>query len=85
MVTVLHGGRRTTYEPVVATVEVGTVVAAGDVVGRLSVAGGHCFLPAACLHWGLVEGSGASRRYSTRSAWSAADRCGCSRSGVTSR
>lgn len=62
VVTVLHGGRRTTYEPVVATVEVGTVVAAGDVVGRLSVAGGHCF-PAACLHWGLVEGSGASRRY----------------------
>ncbi|WP_210648635.1 M23 family metallopeptidase [Nocardioides sp. SYSU D00065] len=55
VVTVLHGGRRTTYEPVVASVERGRVVAAGDVLGRLVVTDGHCF-PAACLHWGLLRG-----------------------------
>ena len=54
VVTVLHGGRRTTYEPVVATVGRGQQVAAGDVLGRLTVTDGHCF-PAACLHWGLIE------------------------------
>ena len=62
VVTVLHGGRRTTYEPVVASVERGQVVAAGDVLGRLVVADSHCF-PAACLHWGLVEGDGDARTY----------------------
>ena len=62
VVTVLHGGRRTTYEPVVASVARGQVVAAGDVLGRLVVADSHCF-PAACLHWGLVEGDGDARTY----------------------
>ncbi len=62
VVTVLHDGRRTTYEPVVASVERGQVVAAGDVLGRLVVADSHCF-PAACLHWGLVEGDGDARTY----------------------
>ncbi len=62
VVTVLHGSRRTTYEPVVATVVVGEEVGAGDVVGRLAVTHSHCF-PAACLHWGLVEGSGDDRTY----------------------
>lgn len=62
VVTVLHGGRRTTYEPVVARVVAGQEVGAGDVIGRLQVAGSHCF-PAACLHWGLVEGSGDDRTY----------------------
>ena len=60
VVTVLHGGRRTTYEPVVASVERGQAVAAGDVLGRLVVTGSHCF-PAACLHWGLIEGAGEPR------------------------
>lgn len=55
VVTVLHGGRRTTYEPVVATVERGQPVAAGDVLGRLTITDGHCF-PGTCLHWGLIEG-----------------------------
>ncbi len=62
VVTVLHGGRRTTYEPVVASVERGQEVAAGDVLGRLVVTDSHCF-PAACLHWGLVEGDGDARTY----------------------
>ncbi len=55
VVTVLHGGRRTTYEPVVATVERGQAVGAGDVLGRLTLTDSHCF-PAACLHWGLIHG-----------------------------
>ena len=59
---VLHGDRRTTYEPVVASVVRGDPVAAGDVLGRLAVNYGHCF-PAACLHWGLIEGSGDAQVY----------------------
>ena len=62
VVTVLHGGRRTTYEPVVATVAEGQEVAAGEVLGRLTVTDSHCF-PAACLHWGLIEGSGDDQVY----------------------
>ena len=62
VVTVLHGGRRTTYEPVVASVERGQEVAAGAVIGRLVIADGHC-VPAACLHWGLIEGDGDDRVY----------------------
>jgi murein DD-endopeptidase MepM/ murein hydrolase activator NlpD len=50
-----HGALRTTYEPVHPTVGVGDMVAAGDVIGRLKTAGGHC-LPATCLHWGLLRG-----------------------------
>jgi murein DD-endopeptidase MepM/ murein hydrolase activator NlpD len=55
VVTVLHGGRRTTDEPVEATVERGQEVAAGAVLGRLTLTDSHCF-PAACLHWGLLRG-----------------------------
>ncbi len=62
VVTVVHGGRRTTYEPVVASVPAGAEVDAGDVIGRLTVTDSHCF-PAACLHWGLVEGTGDRRVY----------------------
>jgi len=50
-----HGSTRTTYEPVVAVVHVGDPVAAGQPIGRLEVAGSHCF-PAACLHWGWLRG-----------------------------
>lgn len=55
VVTVVHGGRRTTYEPVVASVVRGQEVAAGDALGRLVVPDSHCF-PASCLHWGLIRG-----------------------------
>lgn len=55
VVTVLHGGRRTTYEPVAASVRAGQPVSAGEVLGRLVVTDSHCF-PAACLHWGLIRG-----------------------------
>ncbi|NUR99201.1 MAG: M23 family metallopeptidase [Kribbellaceae bacterium] len=55
VVTITYGARRTTYEPVVADVPVGTSVRPGTVIGRLSAAGSHC-LPRSCLHWGLLEG-----------------------------
>jgi murein DD-endopeptidase MepM/ murein hydrolase activator NlpD len=55
VVVVDHGATRTTYEPVAATVVVGTPVAAGAQLGTLQVAGSHCF-PRACLHWGWIQG-----------------------------
>ncbi|MGW4893897.1 M23 family metallopeptidase [Kitasatospora sp. NPDC004240] len=68
VVTVSHPGSgtpplRTTYLPVAGTAEVGTPVAAGQVIGRLAPptadgstgtsATGHC--PESCLHWGLLR------------------------------
>lgn len=47
-----HGGVRTTYEPVISTLHTGEPVAVGQVIGRLGT-GGHC---RGCLHWGLREG-----------------------------
>jgi len=58
VVAVSHGARRTTYEPVVPAVTVGTPVTTSTVIGHLSGAGSHCS-PVTCLHWGLIEG----RRY----------------------
>ncbi|WP_438862110.1 M23 family metallopeptidase [Paractinoplanes aksuensis] len=56
VVSVGHaGGLRTTYEPVTATVDLGTVVAPGDPIGRLEP-GHHGCAQAACLHWGLRRG-----------------------------
>ena len=56
VVVVTHGdGTRTTYEPVTATVTRGNRVRAGQPLGRLSAASGHC-LPLACLHWGRRRG-----------------------------
>ncbi len=55
VVVVVHGALRTTYEPVSATVAVGTQVGAGDRIGVL--VGGHLGCPVqACLHWGLRRG-----------------------------
>ena len=50
VVTVAHGGRRTTYEPVAPVVSAGQVVAAGQVLGLLE--DGHAACPGTCLHWG---------------------------------
>jgi murein DD-endopeptidase MepM/ murein hydrolase activator NlpD len=55
VVVVSHGDTRTTYEPVAASVDVGDRVRAGAAIGALELLGSHC-LPAACLHWGLLEG-----------------------------
>jgi hypothetical protein len=56
VVVVDHGSTRTTYEPVHATVRVGDVLALGQPIGTLELAGSHCF-PVACLHWGWRRGS----------------------------
>jgi hypothetical protein len=56
VVVVGHGdGTRTTYEPVTPAVTVGEPVAAGGTIGLLAGNGSHC-LPAACLHWGHLDG-----------------------------
>ena len=55
VVVVDHGGVRTTYEPVSASVEVGDRIGRGTVVGSLQRAASHCF-PRSCLHWGLLRG-----------------------------
>lgn len=55
VVVVDHGATRTTYQPVSSSVAVGADVGAGTVIGTLEWYGTHC-LPAACLHWGLLEG-----------------------------
>ncbi|CAM3744380.1 murein hydrolase activator EnvC family protein [Smaragdicoccus niigatensis] len=48
-------GLRTTYEPVTATVETGTVVEPGQPIGVV-VAGHPECAATACLHWGLRRG-----------------------------
>jgi murein DD-endopeptidase MepM/ murein hydrolase activator NlpD len=55
IVTVDHGGVRTTYQPVAATVTRGQRITEGQMIGRLLLAGSHCH-PRACLHWGLIRG-----------------------------
>ena len=55
IVVVDHGGTRTTYQPVDASVARGTQVTAGEVLGTLVWTGTHCS-PAACLHWGWRRG-----------------------------
>ncbi len=55
VVVVTHpGGLRSTFEPVVALVPVGTPVTAGSAVGIVSAAPGHC-APATCMHWGVLR------------------------------
>jgi hypothetical protein len=54
VIVVARGPIRTTYEPVVPSVHVGTTVTPGTELGRLSAAASHC-APATCLHWGLLQ------------------------------
>lgn len=55
VVTVDHGGERSTYQPVSPRVRRGHAVDAGDVIGRLRGSGSHC--ATACLHLGRLEGA----------------------------
>ena len=55
VVVVSHGAVRTTYEPVAAAVAVGDEVGRAERLGTLELFGSHCH-PAACLHWGAIEG-----------------------------
>lgn len=54
VVTVDHGGERSTYQPVVASVRVGDAVTAGQLIGTLIGTHSHC--PGACLHLGRLAG-----------------------------
>lgn len=61
VVTVDHGGERSTYQPLDAAVHRGDTVEAGDVLGRLSGHGSHC--ATACLHLGRLEVDSESGAY----------------------
>jgi murein DD-endopeptidase MepM/ murein hydrolase activator NlpD len=53
VVVIAHDGTlRSSFEPVVATLTVGTRVRAGDAVGTVAASGWHCS-PLPCLHWGV--------------------------------
>lgn len=54
-VTVDHGTQRSTYQPVASVVAKGAPVLAGEPLGRLLVAGSHCW-PRSCLHLGRRVG-----------------------------
>ncbi len=58
VVVIKHGRLRTTYEPVTASVTVGSRVRVSDVIGTLSAGESHCSSQAtvSCLHWGLLQG-----------------------------
>ena len=63
VVSVAHpGGLRTSYEPVIATVRRGQLVAAGAPLGELLAGHDGCAAPA-CLHWGAMWGPAANADY----------------------
>jgi murein DD-endopeptidase MepM/ murein hydrolase activator NlpD len=55
VVTVIHGGFRTTYLPVRPSVRSGRRVTAGMRIGVVENVLGHCG-QTTCLHWGLRQG-----------------------------
>lgn len=63
LVSVGHpGGLRTSYEPVVAAVRPGQLVATGSPLGTLAAGHQGCAAPA-CLHWGAMWGRAADADY----------------------
>lgn len=53
VITIRHDdGALSSVEPVEAVVEVGMLVSAGEVIGTVSPAPGHCW-PEVCVHWGV--------------------------------
>ena len=55
VVTVTSGGMQLSMEPVLATVRIGDVIAAGEVIGNVGP-GGHCALR--CVHLGIrIDGA----------------------------
>ena len=61
VVTVDHGGERSTYQPLDPQVHRGDAVEAGDVLGHLRSDGSHC--ATACLHLGRLEAGSQSGAY----------------------
>jgi murein DD-endopeptidase MepM/ murein hydrolase activator NlpD len=63
VVSVAHpGGLRTSYEPVLAAVQPGQLVASGAELGELAAGHQGCPTPA-CLHWGAMWGPAANADY----------------------
>jgi murein DD-endopeptidase MepM/ murein hydrolase activator NlpD len=63
LVSIAHpGGLRTSYEPVLAAVRAGQLVAQGAVLGELAAGHAGC-AAAACLHWGAMWGPAARADY----------------------
>ena len=63
VVSIAHpGGLRTSYEPVLASVRPGQLVAAGAALGELVAGHPGCAAPA-CLHWGAMWGPAANADY----------------------
>src|ERR1700741_556801 len=63
LVSIAHpGGLRTSYEPVLPSVRVGQLVAAGQVIGELEAGHDGC-AAAACLHWGAMWGPASRADY----------------------
>ena len=52
VVTIDHGGWRSTYQPVEGLAEVGRQVLPGEVIGRVAPGGGHC--EGHCVHVGVI-------------------------------
>jgi hypothetical protein len=50
-----HGRLRSSYEPLLPVARRGEAVQAGDLLGTLTLVGGHC-LPSPCLHLGARAG-----------------------------
>ena len=56
VVVVRHdGGLRSTFEPIAASVGLGTAVIKGQSIGHVADGPSHC-APQTCLHWGVLRG-----------------------------
>jgi murein DD-endopeptidase MepM/ murein hydrolase activator NlpD len=56
VVVVRHeSGLRSTFEPVTASVGLGTAVTKAEVIGHVAEGPSHC-APQTCLHWGVLRG-----------------------------
>ena len=56
VVVVRHeSGLRSTFEPVTASVGLGTAVTKAQAIGHVAVGPSHC-APQTCLHWGVLRG-----------------------------
>ncbi len=57
VVVLTHGELRSTFEPAVTELDVGTALRAGEPVARVASDAGaaHC-APTRCLHWGVRRG-----------------------------
>jgi len=58
VISIDHGGIRTTYEPVHPIVHVGDAVTKGQLIGLVSDAADSCGPPGSCLHWGAITSNG---------------------------